>query len=217
MPRHDELVGISRSNLGHLWARSMHWELDNPAPGDVLPCEGLRIFGSIEIPLKPVEGIHTGEVATDGTRPAAYVLTGSLVSTRDYRVDMGSGPQHAGAEMVLSVNGSTRSGASPWSGGEGCRRQRSLDCARRDLAHRRLRVGRLRVSRYSPLVVRRAGPVPWIGRLPTPAPPDAMTSDCPGRACTADKHSHAANSARSHRRGSLNSGGRRNDGLFGVR
>lgn len=99
------LVGTSGSNLGPLWARSMHWELVNPAAGDVLPCEGIRIFGSIEIPLNPVEGIHPGEVAIDGARPAAYVLTGSLVRASDYQVDMGPGPQHAGAEMVLSVSG----------------------------------------------------------------------------------------------------------------
>jgi hypothetical protein len=103
---HDALVDASGSNFGPLWARSMDWELDNPAAGDVLAGEGIRIFGSVETPPNPVEGIHPGEIDLGGAGPTAtYVVTGSVVSARDYQVDLGSGPRHAGAHVVLSVTG----------------------------------------------------------------------------------------------------------------
>jgi hypothetical protein len=84
----------------------MDWELDNPAAGDVLPSEGIRILGSVETGPNPSEGIHAAEASLEADRPtAAYVVTGSVVSARDYQVNFGSGPQHAGVDMVLSVNG----------------------------------------------------------------------------------------------------------------
>ena len=104
--RHDADVDASRSDLGPLWARSEDWELDNPAVGDVLPREGIRIFGSIETPVNPVEGMHPGEVDLGGAGQSnTYIVTGSVVSARDYQVDFGRGPRHAGAHVVLSVNG----------------------------------------------------------------------------------------------------------------
>jgi hypothetical protein len=82
------------------------WELDNPAAGDVLPGEGIRIFGSVETSMNPVEGIVSSEVNPDGTgRTNTYVVMGSVVSARDYQVNFGPGPRHAGAQVVLSVNG----------------------------------------------------------------------------------------------------------------
>lgn len=89
-----------------MWARSTGWELDNPAAGDVLAREGIRIFGSVETPPNPVEGILPGEVDLGGAGPTAtYVVAGSVVSARDYQVDFGSGPRHAGVHVVLSVTG----------------------------------------------------------------------------------------------------------------
>src|ERR1044072_2631775 len=84
----------------------MGWEWHNPAAGDVLTDEGIRILGSIETPLNPVEGIRLGEADGGGAGPTPiYVVTGSVVSAMDYQVDFGSGPDHAGANVVLSVNG----------------------------------------------------------------------------------------------------------------
>jgi hypothetical protein len=103
---HDAQVDASGSDLEPLWARSMHWELDNPAAGDVLPLEGIRIFGSVETAVNPDEGILPGQVDLGEAGPTAtYVATGSVVSAKDYQADFGQGPQHVGAELVLSVSG----------------------------------------------------------------------------------------------------------------
>jgi hypothetical protein len=86
--------------------RSSNWELNNPAPGDVLTAVGIRISGTVVQPPADREGVSAREQVLDHDSDSPeYVVTGSMVSARDYKFDMGSAPQHGGTDVVLSVNG----------------------------------------------------------------------------------------------------------------
>ena len=83
------------------------WELgDQPVAGGILPNEGIRIRGTVESSHTPAqECISTigGSLADPGA--VEYVLAGSVVTATDFQSDTGTGPLHAGTDVVLSVNG----------------------------------------------------------------------------------------------------------------
>ena len=85
-----------------MWARSRHWEFDNPRPGDVLELEAICISGTVEAPA-PTDGVVRQEHARDAS--PAYLITGSLVSAQDFQADFGHGSRHAGTDVLLSVGG----------------------------------------------------------------------------------------------------------------
>jgi len=90
-----------------LWVRVRAWELgDQLFVGEVLPSQAIRVTGTVEpfhAPVRErisqVDGPHVDPDAVE------YVVTGSVVTATDYQSDTGSGPHHAGTDVVLSVNG----------------------------------------------------------------------------------------------------------------
>jgi hypothetical protein len=73
----------------------------------VLPNIGIRLLGSVgrADPLEE-EGIVPREESLGTPRVTVeYVVTGSVANARDFEVDMGADTQHAGVELVMSVNG----------------------------------------------------------------------------------------------------------------
>ncbi|GAA3130762.1 hypothetical protein JOF29_007512 [Kribbella aluminosa] len=77
-------------------------------PGAVLPNIGIRVLGSVERvdPLED-EGIAPRKDPLASPPPVTvdYVVAGTVERSRDFQVDVGAGPQHAGVELVLTVNG----------------------------------------------------------------------------------------------------------------
>jgi hypothetical protein len=93
---------------GSLWVRSKHWELTNPAPGDVLSSRGIRISGTVVQSPAAHEGTSPQAMNTDGEPELSqYVVTGVVMSATDYSFDIGraEGLQHGGTNIVLSVTG----------------------------------------------------------------------------------------------------------------
>ena len=87
-----------------MWVRA--WALGQPIAGGVLPYEGIRVSGTVEPSSSPVrEGISPTDQPLDDPHAVEYVVTGSVVTATDFQADTGSGPRHAGTDVVLSVNG----------------------------------------------------------------------------------------------------------------
>jgi hypothetical protein len=108
----DPTMSDSSWPFGSVWVRVAEWmwfdgQLPDPVPGWVLPSVGIRVLGTVD---------EMGPTAEEGILPCAeepgntagaveYVVTGSVVNADDFQVDTGSGARHAGAELVLTVDG----------------------------------------------------------------------------------------------------------------
>ena len=80
-------------------------DLPDPLPGSVLEGTGLRVRGALEPPDPgALEGLVRCEPAAgESSQTVEYVVTGSTVHASDFDTDSG----HGGADVVLTVNGSS--------------------------------------------------------------------------------------------------------------
>ena len=80
--------------------------MGQPVAGGVLACEGIRVTGIVEPSHSQLrESISPTGERVDDPHAVEYVVTGSVVRAMGFQADLGSGPRHAGTDVVLSVNG----------------------------------------------------------------------------------------------------------------
>jgi hypothetical protein len=77
-----------------------------PVAGAVLFDIGIRLRGAVVDVAGRGEGVvaDSGRVVGESFAAVESVVTGRVVHARDFAVDEGSGPRHAGVELVLSVD-----------------------------------------------------------------------------------------------------------------
>jgi hypothetical protein len=105
-------VSITGRSDESIWVRMAHCvpveaEWPEPVQGAVLSNIGIRLLGSAKCadPLEDKAIVPRDEPLSSPHRTVEYVVTGSVVSARDFQVNMGAGPQHSGVELVLTING----------------------------------------------------------------------------------------------------------------
>ena len=94
-------------------------DLPRPVPEAVLGYMGIRLYGTLERADDTAEDRLVAESEPSAADPRApvYLVTGPVESSQVLETDTGSGTQHAGLELVISVAGFRSPGSpSTWLG-----------------------------------------------------------------------------------------------------